>query len=294
MALQWDALATGDVRVMMAAQNELARKPYGTTWITYTRCHDDIGLGYDDAMIAAAGFHPPAHRDFLKGYYTGVQAGSPARGALFGVNPKTNDARISGTLASLCGLESALEQDSDQGIEEAIQKIALMQAHSLLLGGIPMLFYGDECGYINDTAYLSDPSKSYDNRWMHRPQINWKKNNLIHQEGTIENKIYNTTKKLIALRKEYPVFSDLSNLDWLAVHNTHIAGFRRFNDQESVICLFNFSANRTGLTWYAIKEKGWPESNNIKDVWSKQEWTIGSDHEHLMLDPYQFVILKQF
>jgi amylosucrase len=48
MALQWDALATGDTRVMLAAQHELLQKPYGTTWITYTRCHDDIGLGYEN------------------------------------------------------------------------------------------------------------------------------------------------------------------------------------------------------------------------------------------------------
>ncbi|WP_204307226.1 hypothetical protein, partial [Enterobacter hormaechei] len=38
MALQWDALATGDTRVMLAAQGELLQKPLGTTWITYTRC----------------------------------------------------------------------------------------------------------------------------------------------------------------------------------------------------------------------------------------------------------------
>jgi amylosucrase len=54
MALQWDMLATGDTRVMLAAQHEILQKPYGTTWITYTRCHDDIGLGYDDYMIRQA------------------------------------------------------------------------------------------------------------------------------------------------------------------------------------------------------------------------------------------------
>ena len=56
MALQWDALATGDTRVMLAAQHEILQKPYGTSWITYTRCHDDIGLGYDDYMIRTGRF----------------------------------------------------------------------------------------------------------------------------------------------------------------------------------------------------------------------------------------------
>ena len=102
MALQWDMLATGDTKVMLAAQHELLQKPYGTSWITYTRCHDDIGLGYDDIMIEQAGYNSYAHRKYLKEYYSGVHPGSPAIGALFSSNPKTGDARISGSLASLC------------------------------------------------------------------------------------------------------------------------------------------------------------------------------------------------
>ena len=90
---------------------------YGTSWITYTSCHDDIGLGYDDYMIEQAGFNPYEHRKFLKDYYAGMHEGSPARGALFSVNPKTQDARISGSLASLCGLEKALEEKQHNDIE---------------------------------------------------------------------------------------------------------------------------------------------------------------------------------
>ncbi|MDT8319664.1 MAG: hypothetical protein RQ826_03980 [Xanthomonadales bacterium] len=28
------------------------------TWLNYLRCHDDIGLGFDDADIARAGYEP--------------------------------------------------------------------------------------------------------------------------------------------------------------------------------------------------------------------------------------------
>ncbi|MBU3743326.1 MAG: alpha-amylase, partial [Sediminibacterium sp.] len=150
MALQWDALATGDTRIMLAAQPLLAQKPIGSSWITYTRCHDDIGLGYDDSMIASAGFQPYAHRKFLKEFYSGVHPDSPATGALFSVNPKTQDARISGSLASLCGLEKAQKEKSSPACSTAIQKIMLMQANSFVLGGIPILFYGDEQGLVND------------------------------------------------------------------------------------------------------------------------------------------------
>ena len=137
MALQWDALATGDTRVMMAAQQELLKKPYGTSWITYTRCHDDIGLGYDDHMIDSAGYNPFEHRKFLKDYYSGNYHASPARGALFSVNEKTGDARISGSLASLCGLETAIDRKDAAAIELSIQKISMMQAMSFFYWRYP-------------------------------------------------------------------------------------------------------------------------------------------------------------
>jgi len=176
MAVQWDALATADTRIMLAVQHDLQKKPLGTSWLNYTRCHDDIGLGYDDYIIHQVGFTPYLHREYLKNYYGGILKDSPSSGALFGVNPKTNDARISGTLASLCGLEKAQLANNKNAVKTAIDKIILMQAQSMFLGGLPMLFYGDEVGYENDHSYLNDPGKSSDNRWMHRPVIDWKKN----------------------------------------------------------------------------------------------------------------------
>ena len=291
MALQWDALATGDTRVMLAAQHELLQKPFGTTWITYTRCHDDIGLGYDDSMIAAAGFNAYEHRKFLKEYYSGSFHNSPATGALFSVNPKTQDARISGSLASLCGLEKAIEQNNITAIDTAIAKIILMQAQSMFLGGIPMLFYGDEVGYTNDYSYLGDPGKSYDNRWMHRPTIDWNKNALAKEEGTIENRIYSATQQLIQLRKSLTVFSDSKNLTWLSPHNIHVAGFIRANENKQLYCLFNFSNKAAYITWYLFKEHGF-KPNYLKDHWSGKKQKVGSDHEYLVMEPYQFAVFE--
>jgi amylosucrase len=291
MALQWDALATGDTRVMLAAQGELLQKPLGTTWITYTRCHDDIGLGYDDAMIAAAGYNAYEHRKFLKEFYSGVTAYSYARGALFSVNPKTQDARISGSLASLCGLEKGIVENDQDAIQLAILRILLMQAQSILIGGIPMLFYGDEAGYTNDYSYLEDEGKSYDNRWMHRPIIDWEKNKKTEDEKTIEGQIFTATKKLLAIRKKLTVLADKKNITWLSPHNIHIAGFLRAYGKERIYCLFNYSNKAAYLTWYAFKEHGL-KPTNLFDHYTGKKYKIGPDHEYLVLGPYQFMILE--
>jgi amylosucrase len=289
MALQWDALATGDTRVMLAAQPLLAQKPKGSSWITYTRCHDDIGLGYDDSMIASAGFQPYEHRKFLKEYYSGVHPDSPATGALFSVNPKTQDARISGSLASLCGLEKAQKDNSSYARAIAIRKIMLMQAHSFMLGGIPILFYGDEQGLVNDYSYLSDPGKSYDNRWMHRPIINWelweKGNNQDGQE------IFKATQQHIQIRKRLPALADFGNIRWLTPHNIHVAGFMREISGQSIYCLFNYGSTTAYLTWFAFRESG-RSVKQLYDHWSGNKIETGPDHEYLIMDPYQFFLLE--
>jgi amylosucrase len=291
MALQWDALATGDTRVMLAAQHELLQKPYGTSWIAYTRCHDDIGLGYDDYMIRNAGFNAFEHRRFLKEYYSGEYPGSPARGALFSVNPKTQDARISGSLASLCGLEKAQRENNETGITTAIDKILLMQAHSFFLGGVPMLFYGDELGYTNDYTYLKDPGKSYDNRWMHRPVINWEKNSQLQTTGSAEHRVFSGTQRLLSIRKKLPEVGDYKNIQWLSPHNIHVAGYLRSYGGRRLFCVFNFSALPAYLTWYLFKEYGNPPAR-LFDHWQEETLTVGPDHEYLMLAPYAFRLLE--
>ncbi|MBC7886625.1 MAG: alpha-amylase [Ferruginibacter sp.] len=291
MALQWDALATGDTRVMLAAQHEILQKPYGASWITYTRGHDDIGLGYDDYMIRNAGFDPYEHRKFLKEYYAGIHPGSPAKGALFSVNPKTQDARISGSLASLCGLEKTILGNDPEGVDISVKKILLMQAQSFFIGGIPMLFYGDEAGYTNDYSYLDEPGKSYDNRWMHRPVIDWVKNEKIEMEGTIEHRIFSGTKRLISIRKKLGVAGDFKNLTWMSPHNIHVAGYLRTLDEQKLYCIFNFSAQTSFLTWAAFKQHG-PSPERLYDHWDSRFYTIGFDHEYFIMPPYSFNILE--
>jgi amylosucrase len=291
MALQWDALATGDTRIMLTAQHDILQKPYGCTWISYTRCHDDIGLGYDDEMIARVGFNPYHHRTYLKNYYSGSHDGSVAAGALFSVNPKTNDARISGSLASLCGLEKALEWNNAGEIENALRKIILMQAHAMFMGGIPMLYYGDEMAYTNDYSYLNDPGKNYDNRWMHRPIIDWNKNEQRKNKGSIEYRIFNATKQLIQIRKALPILSDLKNSTWMTPHNIHVAGFIRSYEDKKLFCLFNYQASDAYVTWYTFKEHGIRPAQ-LKDHWTGLTHHVGNDNEYFVLGAYQFAILE--
>jgi amylosucrase len=284
MAVQWDALATQDTRIMLEAQKVLKDKPLGATWINYTRCHDDIGLGFDDYMIENVGYTPYLHRNFLKEYYSGEHEISPSMGALFAVNPKTNDARISGSLASLCGLEKGLELRNNDLIAESLNKILMMQAQSFFLGGIPIIFYGDELAYINDYSYLEDPGKSYDNRWMHRPVIDWKKNELRNKKGTIEQIIFSGTQKLIQIRKSKEVFADRKNINWFPSLHRSIVGYSRTKDKKEIHCLFNYSKESAEINLLDL----FPEKKRFLDLWTGSK----IDVKNFEFKPYQFLILE--
>lgn len=290
MALQWDALATTDTRNMLANQEIIQQKPLGTTWINYTRCHDDIGLCFEDDYIKQVGYTPFNHRAYLKDYLGGRLATTPSSGDLFGVNPKTNDARISGTLASICGLEKAVNNGDAEAIQISIDKILLMQANCVFLGGIPMLYYGDEVGYTNDHSYLKDPGKSYDNRWMHRPQIHWDKNAKYNQESTIESEIFKGFQAIINIRKAHDVFSDRNNVEWLDSHNHSVVGFKRSYKGKHVFCLFNYSPNPQPLTYYVFNSVRL-QSKELLDLWTNTKIEIKKDSDHLIFQPYQFYVL---
>src|SRR5207247_2357722 len=82
-------------------------------------------------------------------------------------------ARISGTTASLAGLEKAMRDGDPDEIELARRRILLLYSIVLSIGGIPLLYLGDELGTLNDYGYRNDPTKSEDSRWVHRPATNW-------------------------------------------------------------------------------------------------------------------------
>lgn len=259
MALLWDAVATKNAKLLNQGIKSLPVKLERATWLNYVRCHDDIGLGFDDRDIVLAGYEPYNHRKFLIDYYTGKFNHSHARGLPFGHNPKTGDARISGSLASLIGLQYALESGDDNAIHDAIQLILLLHSMILSLGGIPLLYYGDEVGTLNDDSYLNDPLKMDDTRWMHRPTIDWDKAEDRNTPGTVEYQIFSALKRMIAVRKEIEVFADFNNRELIEVDNPHLFVFERYcrgKQNEQVLVVANFDSK--------------PQSMNLEEIgnWS--------------------------
>ena len=161
----WSMLAARDARLGSHALQQLATPPSTTSWVTYARCHDDIGWAIDDEDAAAVGVTGFGHRAFLSDFYAGDFPGTWSRGLVFQENRATGDRRISGSLASLAGLEL--------GDPLAADRIRLAHALTLGFGGLPVIWMGDELGLLNDPEWDTEPGHCADNRWAHRPRMPW-------------------------------------------------------------------------------------------------------------------------
>ncbi|MBE0687547.1 MAG: amylosucrase [Anaerolineaceae bacterium] len=240
MALLWESLATREVRLLKYSMEKRLALPDQCAWVNYVRCHDDIGWTFSDDDAAELWINGFDHRQFLNEFYRGRFSGSFARGLPFQENPKTGDSRISGTCASLAGLEKAISVETEKEVELAIKRIALIHGIILTIGGIPLIYLGDELGTLNDYSYLEDKGKAHDSRWVHRPKYDSQKSIKRNKENTIERQLYKDFLRLIQIRKTNPVFRNL-NTNILTTDNPHVFGFARMNESDYVIVLANFS-----------------------------------------------------
>jgi amylosucrase len=293
MALLWESVATKSAKLLDQGIRSLPDKLDRATWLNYVRCHDDIGLGFDDADIVRAGYEPFAHRRFLVDYFTGAYASSPARGQPFGVNEKTGDARISGSLASLAGLEDAVERNDQDAIDNSINLILLMHSMIMSFGGLPLLYYGDEIGTLNDSSFMQDADKAKDNRWIHRPRIDWEKAELRHRHGTIQQRIFSGLQKMIAVRKSTPAFADYNNRVLLDTANPHLFAFMRLNpfvSGDNILVVGNFDTSPQSLTLSDLGNRDQFEHSQLRDLYSGEAPKQFNDQ--LVVPPYRFYWLS--
>ena len=170
---------------MVQALRRFPPKPTTAAWATYLRCHDDIGWASTTPTQRPSGGPGHGHRAFLSDFYAGGSGGSFARGVVFQHNPETGDRRISGTAASLAGVEAALAHGDPGELDLALARLACAHAIVFGFGGIPLLYMGDELAMLNDRTYTSVAEHADDNRWLHRPQMSWVVAERRHDPSTV-------------------------------------------------------------------------------------------------------------
>ncbi len=253
----WSALAAKDTRLFCSAMNRFPAKPTTAAWATYLRCHDDIGWAIDDGDAASVGLNGFEHRRFLSEFYAGLYPMSDARGVVFQENLATGDRRISGTAASLAGIEAALSGDDEAHLDLAVKRLQL--AHNLMLGfgGLPLIWMGDELALRNDYDFVDDPAKADDNRWIHRPRMPWDVAELRHVEGTLEHRIWHGLRHSIAVRSSLPSLHASVETEIVDPVNPGVLVFIRRHPVQTLVGVYNMTPDRQELARWVIPVGNW-------------------------------------
>ncbi|QNN54284.1 amylosucrase [Nocardioides mesophilus] len=251
MVTLWSALAEQNAVLLTSTVQAMPQIPPSSAWLTYARLHDDIGWAITDENAGAVGLDAFAHRSFLSDFYSGGFPGSFARGAVFQENPRTGDRRISGSLASLAGLEAALEAraggdpQGEELVDAAVARILLLHHLILTFGGIPLVNMGDEIGMCNDWSYADDPDHAEDNRWLHRPRMDWDDAVRRHDPSTVEGRIFTELRRLVALRAATPQLHAQARTEALWSGNPRVFALLRDSARGQVLVVANVSPHPT-------------------------------------------------
>ena len=290
MVSLWSSLASGRAHLLTHVLRSMPPAPPSSSWLTYVRGHDDIGWAVTDEDAAAVGEDGHAHRRFLVDFYSGDFPGSFARGARFQEDERTGDARTSGTTASLAGLEAAIAAGDPRATEVAIRRILLLHALAFAHGGLPVIYMGDELGLLNDPGWDSVAAHVDDNRWMHRPLMDWQAAERRHDAAAVEGELWAGLRRLVDARSSTRAVHAQGRLLPLDSGNDHVFALLREHAGERLLVLANLTARLQPVGRRVVEERGM----RITDAATVADGRLArATPDSVLLEPYQFLWLRE-
>jgi len=232
MAAGWGALAEQDAALLKAVIARTPALPPSASWLSYVRCHDDIGWNVLRAEAAEEG-DPAARLAKIARFYMGEE-GSYATGAAFQSSDPNAAHGSNGATASLLGLQSA---GNDAERAAALRRNLLLHGLALAFGALPVLYMGDELAQLNDDSYLQRPQHAMDSRWLQRPYLDDAALLRRHDVETPAGRMFMGLRALLAARRRLPALAAGAPRTVLPSHPSVLALARG----DDFLCLCNFS-----------------------------------------------------
>ncbi|MFC1961375.1 amylosucrase, partial [Chloroflexota bacterium] len=173
--------------------------------------------------------------------------------------------------------------DNPLAIDHAVRRILLLHSIILSIGGIPLLYLGDEWATVNDYRYMTDEAQANDSRWVHRPQFDWAGVALAQAQETIQGRVFQGLQRLVNRRQQLPALANGRTV-FVETGNSHVLGYTR---HDQILVLVNFSEHEQLVTGGISADiERWLSDG--QDLITRQN-IIKNDA--LVLTPYQVVWL---
>lgn len=203
MAAGWAALAEQDTGMIKRVMQGTPALPEQASWLTYVRCHDDIGWNVLRAEAQADGHDAQQRLAKVSRFFAGAD-GSFARGASFqAADPAAVHGSV-GMASALCGYPSARDETEINLALLARKRMLLLYGLALTFGGLPVIYMGDELAQGNDDSYREIPAKANDSRWLQRPDLDQDAYAKRHQPETESGQIFAALCHMFSCRRNSP------------------------------------------------------------------------------------------
>ncbi len=280
MATIWHTVAVQDARLLRKQLDSVYGLPKSYTFLNYLRCHDDIGWGLDYDQLEKWDMFQASHKRYLNDFYLGKTWESFSRGELYNDDPVTQDARFCGTTASMCGVETALENRDENALEQALRLDLMLHAFMLMQAGIPVIYSGDEIGQLNDYSYKNEPEKAVDSRYVHRSSFRWDLAENAHKTGTVQGRIFEGLRKLETIRGDHEAFTAQAHGETIGWEDKAVLGIMRTGKTEKITGIYNFGRSEKTVSWIG----------GGKDLLTGED---GAPDGYVTLQPYGFIWLRE-
>ena len=256
MVQTWSMLATGNTILARHALGALPATPSTGTWITYARCHDDIGWAIDDSDAHAAGVTGPGHRHFLSDWYAGTFPGIVGRrGWSSRPTPRPATSGSAGRRPRWPGCSGG-QPTPDH--EAALARILLAHAIAAGWGGIPVIWSGDELAQPNDPGWASEEGHEEDNRWAHRPRLDWTRAAARHDLRTVPGRVFSGLAHLARVRAGLPQLHASAATTVLPDTDDGVLAVVRQHASGAFVGLYNVSGRRRPFPCTSCARPGSP------------------------------------
>lgn len=253
MAASWLSLAEQDVSLLSAVARGTPELPPQSSWITYVRCHDDIGWNVlrQEASLLQQNKIPNAQdrvqndvQKMVQQRLTAVSRfyagdGGFASGASFQAH---DPAAVHGSVGMASALSGFARANSVLEKQQAQDRLLLLYGLCVCFGGMPLIYMGDEFAQGNDDHYQQTAAHAHDSRWLHRPYWDQYNNRTCNDPNHFSATTYTRLCEMLSWRRQLPQLAAHQARRLLQSKHAALFAFQRGQPHHPFLFLGNFSA----------------------------------------------------